>query len=170
VAHAVVPTPGFSDRAWQIAYRLAYRAARLWWRVRRPHHRGAMIAVWLDGRILGVTQSYTDALSWPGGGIHAGEAAKAAALRELHEELGLVVQPDDLRLVCEMTSEWDYRHDHVHIFELCLASPCTLRPDGREITRAVFMRPEEMLAAHTPPFITAYLRERATDSGTVDPR
>ena len=36
------------DRFWRLAYRLGFRAARLWWRLRRPAHDGAVVAVWLD--------------------------------------------------------------------------------------------------------------------------
>ena len=46
------------DRFWRLAYRVGFRAARLWWRVRRPAHDGAVVAVWVDGRVLAVQQSY----------------------------------------------------------------------------------------------------------------
>ena len=72
------------DRFWRLAYRLGFRAARLWWRLRRPDHDGAVVAVWLNGRVLAVQQSYRSNLSWPGGGIRRGEAAR----REPREELG----------------------------------------------------------------------------------
>jgi 8-oxo-dGTP pyrophosphatase MutT (NUDIX family) len=149
------------DRAWRGAYWLGYRLARLWWRVRRPDHHGAMVAVWLDGRILGVRQSYSNRVTWPGGGIHPGEDATHAARRELQEELGLSVRAEDLTLVGRVTAEYDFRQDHVRIFELHLTAPPVLTPDNREIVRACFMRPRDMLAATTPPFIRAYLLERA---------
>jgi hypothetical protein len=46
------------DRFWRLAYRVGFRAAQLWWRLRRPAHDGAVVAVWLDWRILAVQQSY----------------------------------------------------------------------------------------------------------------
>ena len=73
------------DRFWRLAYRVGFRAARLWWRLRRPDHDGAMVSVWLDGRILAVQQSYHSNLSWPGGGIRRGEEPREAARRELRE-------------------------------------------------------------------------------------
>jgi 8-oxo-dGTP pyrophosphatase MutT (NUDIX family) len=148
------------DRAWRVVYWLGYRMARQWWRLRHPHHDGAMVAVWLDGRILGVRQSYTDGLTWPGGGIERGEDETQAARRELREELGLSVRAEDLKLVRRMTVEWDYRHDHVRIFELHLTAPPMLTLDNREIVHAAFISPREMLAASTPPFVRAYLLER----------
>ncbi len=160
VPKPIEPRPTLADRAWRTAYWLAYRLARQWWRLRNPLHHGAVIAVWLDGQILGVRQSYTPEINWPGGGIETNEDARAAAQRELREELGLTVPLDDLHPAGEMTHRWQYRRDHVQIFEVRLTAPPDLSPDGREIVHAAFMPPQAMLAAATPPFITAYLRAR----------
>jgi 8-oxo-dGTP diphosphatase len=54
---------------WRIAYRISFRAARLWWWLRRPDHHGAVVAIWFDERILIVQQSYRTNLSWPGGSL-----------------------------------------------------------------------------------------------------
>jgi hypothetical protein len=35
------------DRFWRLAYRVGFRAARLWWRLLRPAHDGAVVTVWL---------------------------------------------------------------------------------------------------------------------------
>jgi 8-oxo-dGTP pyrophosphatase MutT (NUDIX family) len=161
MAEAVGTEPDLTDRAWQLAYWVGFRMALVWWRVRRPHHHGAVVAVWLDGKILGVRQSYTTRLSWPGGGIWRGEDPAHAAQRELREELGLSVAPGDLRLVRRMTCQIDYRYDHVCIFELHLTAAPALQLDRREITCAAFMHPQDMLAVKTPDFIRAYLHDRA---------
>ena len=115
------------DHLWRLAYRLGFRAARLWWRLTRPAHDGAVVAIWLGGRILAVQQSYRSNLSWPGGGISRGEHPREAARRELREELGLDVRPDDLVLAREMVVEWDFRREHVRVFELRLRAEPVLR-------------------------------------------
>jgi 8-oxo-dGTP diphosphatase len=146
------------DRFWRLAYRLGFRAARLWWRLRRPDHNGAVVAVWWDGRVLAVQQSYRSNLSWPGGGIRRGEEPREAARRELREELGLDVRPDDLVLAREMFVDWDFRREHVRVFELRLRAEPVLRIDNREIVAARFVEPRALLAeAVLPPFIRAYL-------------
>ena len=147
------------DRFWRLAYRVGFRAARLWWRVRRPDHDGAVVAIWLDdGRILAVQQSYRKNPSWPGGGIRRGEAPREAARRELREELGLDVRPDDLVLAREMVVDWDFRREHVRVFELRLHGEPVLRIDNREIVAARFVEPRALLAeAVLPPFIRAHL-------------
>ena len=55
------------DWPWRLAYRVGFRIARVWWRLRRPAHDGAVVAVWLGKRILVVQQSYRRNISWPGG-------------------------------------------------------------------------------------------------------
>jgi 8-oxo-dGTP diphosphatase len=158
------PLRAIMDRFWRLAYRLGFRAARLWWRLRRPDHNGAVVAVWLDGRILAVQQSYRANLSWPGGGIRRGEQPREAARRELREELGLDVRPDDLVLAREMFVDWDFRREHVRVFELRLRAEPVLRIDNREIVAARFVDPRALLAeAVLPPFIRAYLGERRPD-------
>lgn len=80
--------------AWR--YRVAGRAMRWWWRVRRPRTFGAR-AVLVDpaGRIALVRHHYIDGWYLPGGGIAKRESAAAAIRRELLEEVGL----SDVRLV-----------------------------------------------------------------------
>src|SRR5438477_12347197 len=89
--------PSAVDRLWRLAYYGAYRLLRLWWLLRRPRHRGALVALWHDGKILLVRSSYRARWDLPGGGVRRGEAAEAAARRELDEELGLELPAGALR-------------------------------------------------------------------------
>jgi 8-oxo-dGTP diphosphatase len=149
-----------TDRLWRTAYRLGFGLARLWWRLRRPDHHGAVVAVWHAGRVLVVQQSYRPNSSWPGGGIRRGEDPRDAARRELAEELGLVVDPQDLVLAREMVVEWDFRREHVRVFELRLAAAPPIRIDHREIVAARFVEPETLLREPgLPPFVGGYLAE-----------
>ena len=147
-----------TDRFWRTAYRVAFRAARLWWRLRRPAHDGAVAAVWLRGRVLNVRQSYRSNSCWPGGGIRGGEEPREAARRELREELGLEVSPGDLVFAREMAVEWDYRQERVRIFEVHLRAEPDLRIDNRDIVAARFVEPQALPAERVlPPFIRAHL-------------
>jgi 8-oxo-dGTP pyrophosphatase MutT (NUDIX family) len=51
------------------------------------------------GRVLLVEPTYKDYWEIPGGAVEAGESPYAAVVRELHEELGLGVQPGRLLVV-----------------------------------------------------------------------
>lgn len=51
-----------------------------------------------DNQILLVKHSYQSHWYLPGGGVKKGESIKAAIVRELQEEVGVIVQQNDLRL------------------------------------------------------------------------
>jgi 8-oxo-dGTP pyrophosphatase MutT (NUDIX family) len=127
-----------------------------------------VVAVWLNGEILAVTQSYQDTLTWPGGGIEPREEARDSAVRELREELGLVVGPQELIYVDTVTVDWRFRNDCVRLFELKLNARPHLHLDNREIIAARFMAPAAMLLADPPPFVAPYLR-RHIEGDSINP-
>lgn len=141
-----------------MAYRLLFRTARLYWRIRRPDHVGAVVAVWFGERVLVLRQSYRSNPSWPGGGVHSGEEPAEAARRELREEVQIAVLPEDLSLAGEIEVEWDYRREHVFVFEMHLRRAPTIKLDNREVVDAEFLSPTLLLAREDlPPYIRAYL-------------
>jgi len=149
------------DGFFRLAYRSAFLLLRWWWYLLRPDHRGVMVAVWVGRRVLMVRPSYRDLLTLPGGSIEADETPATAACRELREETGVTVQPEDLARASEIVGWLDYRHDHVVIFELRLGTVPALRVDNREITEAAFMTPETALALPILPFVRDYLESAA---------
>ena len=60
-------------------------------------HIAAALLIGADGRTLLVRKSGTQAFMQPGGKIDAGESAAEALGRELKEELGLRIDPDNAR-------------------------------------------------------------------------
>jgi hypothetical protein len=40
------------DTAWRMAFRLGFPLALLWWRLRRPRHEGALVAVRVGAALL----------------------------------------------------------------------------------------------------------------------
>jgi 8-oxo-dGTP diphosphatase len=130
-----------ADLAWRTAFRLGFPLARLWWRVRRTPHQGALVAVWVGPQVLLLRSSYRRAWTFPGGGIRPGEAPEAAARRELAEETGLVVAA--LRPARIIDGVFDGRPDRVHFFELHLERAPLLRLDNREVIAARFVGPAE---------------------------
>ena len=116
--------------------------------------------MWFGGRILVVQQSYRSNPSWPGGGIRRGEEPREAARRELREELGLLIQPEDLVLAREVIVDWGFRRERVRVFELHLRAAPDLQIDNREIVAARFVDPQALLAEDgLPPFIRAHLAD-----------
>lgn len=140
---AAGPSGIMMNRLWHIAYKVGFCMARLWWWLRHPDHDDAIVAIWFEGHVLVVRQSYRTNLTFPGGGIRRGEGPRDAARREVAEEIGLAVTRDDLRLVDDAVSEWDFRRDRVRIFEPHLHAAPHVKIDGREIVDARFVDPKD---------------------------
>jgi 8-oxo-dGTP diphosphatase len=152
------------DRVWQIGYRLGYSIAKAWWFLRRPEHRGALLALWHDDEILILSLSYRRVLNLPGGGIERGEDALGTALREAAEEIGLVLAPDQLRLAQAVAFRWENRLDHVTIFEATLAQRPLLSIDHREVVAACFRAPASIRPEEISPHVRLYLAGKLTPS------
>jgi 8-oxo-dGTP pyrophosphatase MutT (NUDIX family) len=151
-------TPRFSlvDLAWRTSFRLGYRLARLWWRVRRPRHEGALVVIHVGPAVLLVRSSYRRAWNFPGGGVRRGETPEAAARRELAEEIGLVAYP--LQPAGFAGGLWEGRRDGVHFFELRLDRLPELALDNREIIDARLVAPDDLPGMAVTGPVAAYFR------------
>ena len=102
----------------------------------------AMVAVWHDGRLLTVRHSYRPGDALPGGTLAAGEAPAQAAARELYEEVGIELRPDQLVLVrC-----WKERRGRRWLFDYHPAVLPRIVPDQCEVLSARFTAADEVSA------------------------
>jgi ADP-ribose pyrophosphatase YjhB (NUDIX family) len=148
--------PTVLDRGFQLAYVCAYQLMRAYWRVKRPLTHGALVALWNQGEILLVKNSYVRYYSLPGGYVHSGEEARAAAVRELREETGLDARADQLKQVLDVTHDWEGKRDHVEIFALEIEKRPEVHIDHREVVEASWFTKERALALNLfPPLRTA---------------
>ncbi len=131
---------------------------RAYWGIRKPHTHGALVAAWHEGQLLIVKNSYRRQYTLPGGYVRAHESPQEGAARELREEVGVVLEPDVLRLAYSDTKPFENRRDHVTIVEAQLEQRVTLQADNREIVWAGFRRPDEVLALPIVPHLREYLR------------
>jgi ADP-ribose pyrophosphatase YjhB (NUDIX family) len=138
-------TPSLRDRVVQLFYFVAYRAMRVYWRVRHPSTKGALVAIWSRGQVLLVRNSYLRYYSAPGGYVRPQENAREAALRELLEEVGMSARAEDLELALDVTHEWEGKRDHVQIFNLKVDERPVLRIDHREVVEAAWFAPGDVL-------------------------
>ena len=92
--------------------------ARIYWRLVRPLTVGARVLVFDDeGRVLLVRHTYMPGWFLPGGGVERGETMKAAAVRELYEEVGITPE-GDLSFFGLYADFREYKSDHVALYVL----------------------------------------------------
>jgi len=118
---------------------------RQWWRLHRPAHHGAVVAIWFERKILLVRHSYREGYGLPGGGVKSRENPAQAAARELLEELRLQVTAEDLQSAGRFVHEGDYRRDTADVYEFRPKIEPKIIIDNREIIWAGFMTLEEAL-------------------------
>jgi 8-oxo-dGTP diphosphatase len=148
------------DLGIQTAFKIAHRMLRTYWFVRRPHTRGALVAVWHAGEILLVKNSYRRHYTLPGGYIRASETPSEAGARELAEEVGIEVHPDAIPVVYRGVHPFEFRRDEVSIVELEVDERPSFAVDNREVVWAGFERPEDVLRRPVIPHLREYLNQR----------
>jgi ADP-ribose pyrophosphatase YjhB (NUDIX family) len=148
------------DLFFRLAYRSAYKLMRVYWAVRHPDAHGALVAIWHEGKILLVQNSYVSYRSLPGGYVLANETGRDAALRELREETGIEAGPSDLKPVVDERHEWEGKREHIEIFEFDVEQRPRIDVDNREVVDASFFSPEEALRLKLFPPIRRVIERR----------
>ncbi len=152
--------PTLVDLGFQVAFKVAHRMLRAYWSIRKPHTHGALIAVWHQGEILMVKNSYRDDYTLPGGYVRTGESVSAAAARELAEECEIAVDPASIHQVYSGVHPYEHRRDDVTISEVTVAQRPRIEVDNREVVWAGFKSPDEALAMRIVPHLREYLMSR----------
>lgn len=148
------------DLLWRTGLRIAIRLLRLVWFFQRPDANGAYVAVWCDGRLLIIRNSYRNGETVPCGAIDRGETPVQAAVRELAEEAGITAATADLHFACEVTVDFDFKVDHAHFFELHLEAEPVVKIDNREVVWAQFIPEGELRERPLLPHVRSYLAAR----------
>jgi 8-oxo-dGTP pyrophosphatase MutT (NUDIX family) len=148
------------DQCYQLAYKCAYQMMRTYWKVRRPRTHGALVAIWHEGRVLLVRNSYVKYYSLPGGYVHSNETGREAARRELKEEVALDVAEDALQPALDVTRDWEGKRDRVELFELHVECPPQIAIDNREVVAAGWYTPEEALELDLFPTLREHVEDR----------
>ena len=150
----------FPNKLIHWVYKLAYAGAIVFSFVFRSAGRGVNVAIWRRGELLLVKNSYRMGHTLPGGYVKSGENPKAAAIRELEEEVGLKVYPNQLKHALQCTFTASYKRETVDIFDMTLEKDTSLAIDNREVVWAGFIPPDKALTEPLSLSTAFYLSHR----------
>ena len=120
----------------RMALRLAHALRKHWWRLAKARLNGCRVLAFDgQGQVLLIRHSYgTGHWMLPGGGIARGEDPIAAAMRELREETGCVLERPFIHSVAEEPLHGTVNRVHV----IAGRALGTARADGREVIELGF--------------------------------
>jgi len=119
-----------------------------------------LVALWCDGKLLLIQNTYKPYLNVPGGGVKAGESLVEAAARELAEEVGIRVPGDTLKFVAHFQRERDHIDDGGYVFECVLEVEPPVRVDRREVKCGAFLSVGAARQYPLAPVLERYLADR----------
>ncbi|MFT4585251.1 MAG: 8-oxo-dGTP diphosphatase [Gammaproteobacteria bacterium] len=143
---------------------VAYRILLVCWFLFRPRRRGVFIAVWHNGRVLTIRNSYRHWIALPAGGLRKSEEPIKGAQRELREEVGIDLPENAFRAAGVFPTTFEFKRDSCFFFEVTLAVAPEIRVDQREVISADFMDPDEALRSVLAPPVRDYLDARNRSS------
>ena len=108
-----------------------------------------ILAIDAQDRVCLVRHTYLPGWHLPGGGVERGEHALDAAIKEAREEAGLIIRPEDLRLISIHTNFAYFIGDHVLLYR---ADAWTTQPTDRahEIAEHGFFSLNDLPIGTTP--------------------
>ena len=142
-------------------YTVLYRLHRKYCRFFRPYVQGSYVLCLYKNQALLIKNSYKRYWTLPCGGIAKDESPLEAAIREVEEEVGLFLDPEQLQFVQKIISQEDYKEDHIHLFVYRFRHKPSVRIDYKEVEDFVWV--DKKLLAQYPvfkpiePFIKSYL-------------
>ncbi len=128
-----------ADLCYRTAYRIAYPcviAVRRW--SKTHHYDGVTVAVWCGDSVLMVRHSYRPGLLLPGGGVKPGEDPKACVIRELYEEVGIIIADPACLMLVDVRPRSHGAGD-IRLYETFIDDRPVLKIDRREIIYACFL-------------------------------
>ena len=134
------------DTAFHLFYKLVHAGLIAFSFVFRPAVRGVNVVLRQGQHFLLVKNSYRKRLSFPGGYVKSGESPKDAAVREVAEEMGLAISPNQLKHARQYRLAVHFKRETIDIYEMEIGRKTTFTIDNREVVWAGFMTTETALA------------------------
>ena len=138
---------------------------RWYWRLRRPSTSGARVILTdLIGHVVLVRHANDGLLYLPGGAAKRGEEPVDAAVRELEEELRLVLDADAMTWWSDYESNAEGKRDTITLFTGCLGAQAALRPASPEVSEVLLVDPRAELPPSVSPGTARRLKEWVSGS------
>lgn len=119
----------------RILLRLTYPFVRLYWELFKPKTFGVKVIIEHAGQWLLIKNSYGgDTWTFPGGGIDKGESPTDAAVREVKEEVGFVLDSGVMKELGSYVTTHEGKIDTVYVFHAAGAGAIAV--DGTEVITA----------------------------------
>ena len=150
-----------SDRIFQIIYKISYKLLICYWFFRRPSIKGVYVAVWRNGKVLIIKNSYKRYYTLPSGKVKNTENIVDAGIRELREEVSIHAEPEDMRFIGEFYINYEYKKDFINIYEMEITPSTSFYVDNREVIWGEFLTPEKALSIDLFPPIRDYLEKKS---------
>ena len=129
---------------YKTTYRLLYRVHRRYCALFRPFVQGAYVVCIYEDEVLLIKNSYKYYWTIPCGGIDKNEHPKEAALREVEEEVGIVLEHDKLESVGKIVTQADYKNDHIHLFAYRFSYKPHVFIDYKEVERYQWVKRSQL--------------------------
>ena len=121
------------NQLYQIIYKVAYRLHLIICFIMRQKMTGAYIAVWSQGKILLIKNSYKKKYTIPSGGVNKNESIIQAAARELKEETGLDLEdPQEIMFTNDFFDKEDKHYVTIFVQGFVQGEPKLLEPNRCE--------------------------------------
>lgn len=144
----------------QLIFILYYRIHLLICFITRPTVYGSYVAVWSQGKILIIKNSYKSFYTVPCGSLDSGELPEECASRELFEEVGIEVNPSDLILFKKYLNTEEYKKDNIYFYEIVLDKIPEVVLDNREVIWGDFLAPDHALGKKLFTPVRQYILEK----------
>ena len=148
------------DKLYQAFYTIAFKILTIIWFFTRPKSHGTLVGIWHEGKVLIIKNSYRKQYALPGGNPKRNENALKTAIRELKEEVNLMVDRNELIYAGEFTAKQDFKDEIVTFFEINTEDPPPIVPDNREVVWAEYVPLSLALDLDLLPIVRTYLVEK----------
>jgi len=141
-----LPPSRIINYAFQLGYKMAYMAWRLYLTNSSRKLKGAQVVVKCGEYVLLVKSSYRSEYTLPGGYLRRSESFVDGACRELREETGIVIQQSQLRPMLMDSRKWAGNESSNMLYECNLNYAPKVSIDNREIVYAGFVKVSDALS------------------------